>query len=152
MRQIQQLVVALLLVTGFQSLCAEQLDSALLGNWTLDVSRSNFGPDGIPSSGVVRWTEHGWVLAMIFPSGYVYADAVVTDRGCTLIGVPVDYTCTIDLVTPLHVRFILKQGPNIRRVGDIELLDKNTTRTVHRVTPASGSPYTETTIWNRDAE
>jgi hypothetical protein len=39
----------------------------------------------------------------------------------------------------------------VRRVGDIELVDSNTTRTTHRVTPAEGAPYVETTVWRRDS-
>jgi hypothetical protein len=152
MRHFHRLLVAFLLAAVPQVLYAQHLDPALMGNWTLSVSRSSFGPDGAPTSGVLRWTQHGWVLAMVFPTGFVYADAVVTDRGCALIGIPADYTCSVAIVTPMHVRFTLKQGASTRRVGDIELLDQNTTRTVHRVTPASGSPYTETTIWIRDAE
>lgn len=152
MRHSHSLFLALLLAMAPQVLGAQQIAPALMGNWTLNVPKSSFGPDGAPSAGTIRWTQHGWVLAMVFPTGYVYADAVVTDNGCALIGVPADYTCTIVVLTPKHVRFTLKQAANIRRVGDIELLDSNTTRTVHRVTPESGSPYTETTIWVRDAE
>lgn len=152
MRYFRRLLVALLLLAmGPPVLNAAHLDPGLLGDWTLDISKSSFGPDGAPSSGVIHWNQHGWVLAMVFPSGYVYADAVVTDHGCALIGVPADYTCSITVVTPVHVRFTLKQGTNTRRVGEMELLDMNTTRTVHRVTPASGPPYTETTVWIRDA-
>ena len=131
---------------------AQQIDPALRGSWTLNVGRSTFGPDGPPSAGTVRWTEHGWVLALVFASGYVYADAVVTDSGCALIGVPADYTCRIAVITPKHVRLTLRQAGAIRQVGDIELVDSNTTRTTHHVTPASGPPYTETTIWLRDQE
>ena len=128
------------------------MDPALRGNWTLNVAKSSFGPDGPPSAGTVRWTEHGWVLALVFGNGYVYADGVITDQGCALIGVPSDYTCSIAVLAPRHLRFTLKQAATIRRVGDIELLDSNTTRTLHHVTPASGSPYTETTIWSRDRD
>jgi hypothetical protein len=133
-------------------LSAHDFDRALMGNWTLNVPKSSFGPDGAPTAGTVRWTEHGWVLAMVFPGGYVYADAVVTDHGCALIGVAADYTCSLEILAPTHVRFTLKQGATVRRVGDIELLDKSTTRTVHQVTPASGPRYTETTLWTRDAD
>jgi hypothetical protein len=114
---------------------AQDLDPGLQGNWTLDVAKSTFG-----------------VLALVFANGYVYADAVVTDSGCALIGVPADYSCTLVPLTPTHVRFTLKQATAVRRVGEITLVDRNTTRTVHRVTPASGPPYTETTVWTRDRE
>ncbi len=131
---------------------AQDLDPGLQGNWTLDVAKSTFGPDGPPSAGTVRWSKHGWVLALVFANGYVYADAVVTDSGCARIGVPADYSCTLVPLTPTHVRFTLKQATAVRRVGEITLVDRNTTRTVHRVTPASGPPYTETTVWTRDRE
>jgi hypothetical protein len=76
----------------------------------------------------------------------------MTDNGCTMIGVPSDYSCQIELLTPRHLRFTMKQGGTVRRVGDIELLDKNTTKTTHRVTPSDGKPYVETTIWERDLD
>jgi hypothetical protein len=69
-----------------------------------------------------------------------------------LIGIPADYTCRVDVVTPKHVRFTLRQAGTVRRVGDIELVDSNTTRAIHRVSPASGAPYTETAIWLRDRD
>ena len=59
-------------------------------------------------------------------------------------------SCEVTVVTPRHVRLRLLQGKAVRRVGDIELLDSNTTRTIHHVTPADGAPFTETTIWHRD--
>ena len=129
---------------------AQQIDAGLRGSWTLDVAKSTFGPDGPPTAGTVRWTEHGWVLALVFGGGYVYADAVVTDHGCALIGVPGDYTCGIETLTPRHVRFTLRQATATRRVGDIELIDPNTTRATHHVYPATGAAYTETVIWRRD--
>jgi len=128
------------------------MDPALRGSWTLNVARSAFGPDGAPSAGTVRWTEHGWVLALVFAGGYVYADAVLTDHGCALIGVSAEYTCGLDVVTPKHVRFTLRQAGAVRRVGDIELVDSNTTRATHHVSPGSGAPYTETAIWLREQE
>jgi hypothetical protein len=152
MRRAHGALLAFLLLALPAALRAQHMDQALRGNWRLDVARSSFGPDGAPSAGSVRWTEHGWVLAMVFPNGYVYADAVITDHGCALIGVPPDYTCDIAILEPTHVRFTLKQAGVIRRVGEIELLDQNTTRTVHSVTPATGAPYQETTIWTRDRD
>jgi hypothetical protein len=144
------LSLALALSLLAQGIEAQQIDPALRGSWTLNVARSTFGPDGSPSGGTVRWTEHGWVLALVFPNGYVYADAVFTDHGCALIGVPADYTCRLAVITPKHVRFTLRQAAAVRRVGDIESVDSNTTRATHHVSPASGAPYTETTIWLRD--
>jgi hypothetical protein len=152
MRSPATLSLALGLCLLAHSTAAQQIDSGLRGNWTLNLARSTFGPDGAPSAGAVRWTEHGWVLALVFTGGYVYADAVLTDHGCALIGVSADYTCHIDVVTPKHVRFTLRQVGATRRVGDIELIDSNTTRAVHHVSPASGAPYTETAIWLRDQE
>jgi hypothetical protein len=128
------------------------MDPGLRGKWTLNVARSAFGPDGAPSAGTVRWTEHGGVLALVFTGGYVYADAVLTDRDCALIGVSADYTCRLEVVTPKHVRLTLRQAGASRRVGDIEFVDSNTTRAVRHVSPASGAPYTETAIWLRDRE
>ena len=150
MRHPAALSLALALSLLAHSADAQQMDPALRGSWSLNVARSTFGPDGAPSAGTVRWTEHGWVLALVFAGGYVYADAVLTDHGSALIGVPADYSCRIDVVTPRHVRFTLRQAGTIRRVGDIELLDSVTTRATHRVSPASGAPYTETAIWVRD--
>jgi hypothetical protein len=69
-----------------------------------------------------------------------------------LLGVAADYTCRITVITPQHVRITLSQGTTTRRVGEIELVDSNTTRATHHVTPASGAPYTETTIWLRDRD
>jgi hypothetical protein len=146
------LSLALALSLLAQRTAAQQVDPALRGSWTLNVARSTFGPDGAPSAGTVRWTEHGWVLALAFPNGYVYADAVVTDHGCALIGIPPDYTYPIAVITPRHVRFTLRQAAAIRRVGDIELIDSNTTRATHHVSPASGAAYTETSIWLRNQE
>jgi hypothetical protein len=146
--------LSLVLALGFlaQAAEAQQVDPALRGSWTLNVAKSTFGPDGAPSGGTVRWTEHGWVLALVFPNGYVYADAVLTDHGCALIGVSADYTCRLAVITPKHVRFTLRQAGTVRRVGDIELVDSNTTRATHHVSPASGAPYTETAIWRREQE
>ena len=152
MRNRLALALALALSLLPQATQAQDVDPALRGNWTLSVAKSTFGPDGPPSAGAVRWTEHGWVVALVFTNGYVYADAVVTDKGCELVGVPSDYTCNIAVLGPKHVRFTLQQGGVVRRVGDIELVDANATRTTHHVTPASGAAYTETTIWLRDTE
>ena len=68
------------------------------------------------------WTEHGWVFAIITPAG-IYADAVMTDNGCTLIGVPSEYSCCIEILSPRHLRLTMKQAGAVSRVGDIELLD-----------------------------
>jgi hypothetical protein len=152
MRYPMALSLALALSLLTHSAEAQRIDPGLRGSWTLNVARSTFGPDGPPTAGTVRWTEHGWVLALVFPGGYVYADGVLTDHGCALIGIPADYTCRVDVVTPEHVRFTLRQAGTVRRVGDIELVDSNTTRAIHHVAPASGAPYTETAIWLRDWE
>ena len=128
----------------------QQIDSRLRGNWTLDVARSTFGPDGGPTAGVVRWTAHGWVLALTLPGGSLYADGVVTDNGCALIGVSAGYHCSLRVLSPTHLRFTLREGQLVRRVGDIELITADTTRTVHRITPNGGPPFTETMYWGRD--
>jgi len=124
------------------------MDPQLRGRWTLDVQKSDFGTDPKPKMGQVNWTDHGWVFAIVFADGGLYADGVVTDQGCSLIGVS-RYTCSFQVVTPKHVRVTLREGASIRRVGDIELLDANTTKVVHHVTPAEGTPHVETTIWKR---
>ena len=130
-----------------------QIDPALRGLWKLDVAKSEFGgPWPKPKSGQVSWAGHGWVFALVTADGGIYADGVVTDHGCALIGVPADYSCAIEVVSARHVRITLRQGSAVRRVGDIELLDQNTTRATHRVTPADGKPYVEKTIWEREAE
>lgn len=152
MRRVKSFLAALLLAVVPHTLWAQHLDPALMGTWTLSIAKSSFGPDGPPSGGTVRWTQHGWVVGITFPNGYVYADAVITDHGCALIGIPANYSCTILIVAPKHLRFTLLRGKVVRRVGDIELIDANTTRAVHRVTPDTGSPYTETTIWVRDSD
>ncbi|HMK30524.1 MAG TPA: hypothetical protein VK473_12625 [Terriglobales bacterium] len=132
-------------------LLGQQMDSQLRGEWNLNVGKSSFGPGPAPKAGHVSWTEHGWVFAIITPGG-IYADAVMTDNGCTLIGVPNEYSCAIQLLTPRHLRFTMKEAGAVRRVGDIELLDKNTTKTTHRVTLKDGESFTETTIWERESE
>jgi hypothetical protein len=150
--RLSTLVLVVLVATVPICSKAQHVDAGLLGNWKLSVEKSTFGPDGAPSAGTVRWTQHGWAVALAFPNGYLYTDAVITDHGCALIGVPDDFTCSIAVLSPTHVRFTLKQGRVPRRVGDIELTDRDTTRTVHHVTPETGDPYTETTIWIRDRE
>ena len=142
------LIAVTLTVTG--PLHGQRIDPRLRGNWTLDLSKSTFGPDGAPSAGVVRWTAHGWVLALTFPSGYLYADAVITDHGCALIGVSPGYECSLRVLSATHLRFTMREGQVVRRVGDIELVAADTTRTVHHVTPKAGPAFTETTYWGRD--
>jgi hypothetical protein len=130
---------------------AQQLDPALRGVWSLDVAKSDFGGEAAPKMGQVNWTEHGWVFVLLSADNHLYADGAVTDHGCTLIGVSSDFSCEVKVVSPRHVRLRLLQGPAVRRIGDIELVDSNTTRTTHHVTPAEGAPYVETTLWRRDA-
>ena len=126
------------------------LDPKMRGMWALDTARSQFGgPYPAPKSGLVNWTEHGWVFALGTADGSVYADGAVIDQGCILVGVPSPHTCEVQVVTPTHVHLIMRDGARIDREGDIELVDDNTQRTVHRVTPSTGAPYTETTIWTR---
>lgn len=127
-----------------------QMDPALRGIWTLSVEKSDFAGQPRPKMGQVNWTEHGWVFALVNADGALYADAAMTDGGCTLIGVSSDYSCEVKVVTPRHVQLTLWQGAVVRRIGDIEMIDKNTTRTTHRVTPSDGPPYVEKTIWERE--
>ncbi len=116
--------------------------------WALNVQKSDFGGDPKPKAGQVNWTEHGWAFAIITADGGLYADGVVTDHGCSLIGVG-GYSCTFEVVAPSHVRLTLREGKVVRRVADIELVDKNTTKATHHVTPSKGAPYVESTVWER---
>lgn len=100
--------------------------------------------------GFVNWGEHGWTFAIVTAEGRLYADAAETDHGCTFIGMaPNDLSCTVEMVTPRHVRLTMKEGATIRRIGDIELLEDGTTQTTHHVTPSQGAPYVEKTIWEK---
>ncbi len=147
-----------LLMTAATTLClttsvavAQQLDPALRGVWSLDVAKSDFGSGPAPKMGQVNWTEHGWVFVLLSADNHLYADGALTDHGCTLIGVSSDFSCEVKAMSPRHVRLLLLQGAAVRRVGDIELVDSNTTRTTHHVTPVEGTPYVETTVWRRDS-
>ena len=147
-----------LLMTAATMLClttsvavAQQLDPALRGVWSLDVAKRDFGSGLLRKMGQVNWTEHGWVFVLLSADNHLYADGALTDHGCTLIGVSSDFSCELKVISPRHVRLRLLQGAAVRRVGDIELVDSNTTRTTHHVTPAEGTPYVETTVWRRDS-
>ena len=128
---------------------SQQIDPGFRGFWTLNVDKSDFGSRAKPKTGLVNWGEHGWTFAILTPDGRMYADAVQTDHGCTLIGVFTDFSCEVELVTPRHVRLTMKQGEVVRRVGDIKLLDDGTTQTIHHVTSANGASYVEKTIWEK---
>ena len=125
------------------------IDPTFFGYWTLNVEKSDFAGRPKPRMGFVNWGEHGWTLALTTAEGRLYADAVVTDGGCHLVGVFSNWTCEADVVSPRHIRLTMKQREEIRRVGDIELLEDGTIRTTHRVTPRDGAPYVETTIWEK---
>jgi hypothetical protein len=112
----------------------------------------DFGGGPKPKMGLVNWTEHGWVVAILTANGELYSDGVITDHGCALIGIQSDLSCTFEVKTPKHVVFTLKQGDTVRRVGDIELVDKNTTLTTHHVTPSKGTPFIEKTVCERESE
>jgi hypothetical protein len=118
-------------------LFGQRMDAGLRGEWNLNLGKGTFGPGPPPKAGHVSWTEHGWVFAIVTPGGGIYADAVMTDDGCTLIGVPSEYSCQLDVLTPRHLRFTMKEGGDVRRVGDI--------------TPRDGESYTETTIWEKES-
>jgi len=123
-----------------------QIDSGFLGNWRLDVSTSDFGPNPKPRMGQVNWGEHGWTLALVFADGQMFTDGIATDAACVYIG-NLPLTCEYEVVTTRHVRLVMKEGKNVIRIGDIELLDNGTTQTIHQVRPPNESPYVEKTIW-----
>jgi hypothetical protein len=147
------LLIALCFTAVAQTLAPQserQIDAQFRGFWTLNVEKSDFGDRPKPKTGFVNWGEYGWAIAIVQADGRVYADAVETSHGCEFIGMaPNDLSCTVEVVTPRHVRLTVKQGKTIRRVGDIELLDDGTTQTIHHVTPSQGAPYVEKTIWNK---
>lgn len=129
---------------------SHEIDPAFRGFWILNVEKSDFGSRPKPKGGLVNWGEHGWTLAIVQGDGRLYADAVDTSNGCTFVGMgPSDLSCTVEVVTPRHVRLTMKQGEAIRRIGDIELLNDGTTQTTHHVTPSQGAPYVEKTIWEK---
>jgi hypothetical protein len=47
---------------------------------------------------------------------------------------------------------LFAKPPPVRRVGDIELVDSNTARATHHVSPASGPAYAETSVRLRDQQ
>jgi hypothetical protein len=123
----------------------------MYGMWTLDVAHSVFGgPYPPPITGKVNWTANGWAFALSFDDGGIYTDAAYTDDGCSLVGVSNSWSCYIEAITPTHVRLIVRDGSRVDRTADIELVDNDTERAVHRVTPSEGAAYTETTLWKRD--
>jgi quercetin dioxygenase-like cupin family protein len=132
---------------------SHQIAPEFRGFWTLNVEKSDFGDRRPkPKTGFVNWGEHGWTFAIVQADGRAYADAVETSQGCTFIGLaPNDLSCSVEVVTPRHIRLTIKQGATIRRIGDIELLDDGTTQTTHHVTPSQGASYVEKTIWEKPA-
>lgn len=126
------------------------LDARMYGMWTLDAKHSVFGgPYPPPINGMVNWTPSGWSFALALPDGGLYTDAVYTDGGCSLVGAPATWGCSVEALSPTHVRLIIRDGPHVERTAEIELIDNDSQRTVHRVTPSKGARYTETTIWKR---
>lgn len=142
-------VLTTVLLTATSAFGQQQIDPAFHGFWTLNVEKSDFGGRPKLKMGFVNWGEHGWTFAIVTAEDRLYADAAGTDHGCTLIGVFLDFSCEVEVVTPRHVRLTMKQGVTVRRVGDIELLENGTTQTTHRVTPSEGAPYVEKTIWEK---
>lgn len=126
-----------------------QLDPKFRGFWILNIAKSDFGGEEKPKSGLVNWTDAGFVFAIVTANGSLYADAVVLNKQCGMIGVPASYSCDFRVLAPRHCRLTVRDGESVRRVADIELLDDNTTRTVHHVTPSNGKPYDEKTLWER---
>jgi hypothetical protein len=149
MKSLACLIIPITVLLAVATASSQQIDPGLRGFWTLNVEKSDFGARPKLKMGFVNWGEHGWTLAIVTADGRLYADAVSTDSGCALIGVFPNYSCQVDVVTPRHVRFTLRQGEAVRQVGDIELLENDTTQTTHRITPAEGAPYIEKTIWER---
>jgi hypothetical protein len=155
-KEFDRAAIDLLLKNAEQSAKADsanqQIAPEFRGFWTLRVEKSDFGDRPKPKTGFVNWGEHGWTFAIVQADGRVYADAVETSQGCTFIGMAGnDLSCTVEMVTPRHVRLTMKQGAPIRLIGDIELLADGTTQTTHHVTPSQGAPYVEKTIWERQA-
>jgi hypothetical protein len=128
---------------------AVEMDKSFLGRWSLNVAKSDFGPGPTPKMGEVNWTKHGWSFALVTASDRLVTDAVVTERGCSLIGDPSDYTCTFTVVGPHRVAFTMKQGDVVRVVSEFELIDNDTTKVTHHRTPAQGRPFTEHATWER---
>ena len=124
-------------------------DPDLRGYWILNVAKSDFGSGEKPKSGLVNWTERGFVFAIVNADGSLYADSVMIDHGCSMVGVPSSFSCQLKVIEPRHLQLIVRDAQRISRVAEIELLDSNTTRTTHRVTPEKGAPYVEKTIWER---
>ena len=127
----------------------QKMDTSFWGFWKLNLDKSSFQGNQKPKTGLVNWTNYGWAFAILTADDQLYADAVIIDEGCKLIGVPDDYSADIEVIAPKHLRITIRQGSVVRRVGDIELVDVNTTKTTHQVMPAGEKPYTETTIWER---
>lgn len=128
----------------------QKLDPKLHGFWTLNIESSDFGgTEAKPKSGLVNWSETGFVFAIVKADGSLYADAVLLGKQCKMIGVPATNSCEFKVLAPRHCQLIVRDRADVRRVADIELIDDNTTRTVHHVTPPGGKPYDERTIWER---
>jgi hypothetical protein len=146
----KSLIVAVTFCVSAVLASGQQLSPAFYGHWTLNVDKSDFGRTPTPKAGMVNWGKHGWVFSISTADGRVYADGVVTDSGCALLGAfPSKFSCKVEIVSPRHVRFTLLDGNALRRVGDTELLSDDTTQTTHRITPPQGTPYVERTIWEK---
>ena len=152
MRAFRLLTIAAVLLGAALFVDSQQtkLDPRLRGFWTLNVEQSEFGgAEAKPKSGLVNWTETGFVFAIVTADASLYADAVVLGKQCQMMGVPASYSCEFRILTPRRCLLTLRDGNSVLRVADIELISDNTTRTVHHVTPATGKPYDEKTLWVR---
>ena len=152
MRAFRLLTIAAVLPAAALVVDSQQmrLDPKLRGFWVLNVEQSEFGgAEAKPKSGLVNWTETGFVFAIVTADGSLYGDAVVLGKQCKMIGVPASYSCEFKMLTPSHCLLTVRDGKSVRRIADIELIDANTTRTVHHVTPPAGKPYDEKTLWVR---
>jgi hypothetical protein len=152
MRNLSLLAIGIAMFVATSPARTQQIDPGFKGFWTLNVEKSDFGNRPKAKAGFVNWGEHGWAFAVVNAEGRLYTDAVLTDHACVFIGfAPADTSCQVDVVAPRHMRLTMKRGAEDERIGDIELLEDGLTRTTHHVTPAHGTPYVETTIWEKQS-
>jgi hypothetical protein len=131
------------------SSATSRIDPAFFGVWKLNVTKSDFGSKPGPRSGVLNWTERGWVIAMVSSDGSITGSAVGTENGCVLIGAEKNSWCKLSIPAPKHVLVFISQGCDSVGITDMELLDRNTARTINRTYREDGKDVVESTfIWN----
>jgi hypothetical protein len=150
-RSVSLRVIAFVMFLATSFAFGQQIDPTFYGVWTLNVAKSDFGSRPKPKMGEVNWTKEGWVFALVTSDERLFADGVVTGSSCALIGNAPGASCEFKVVTPRHVNLTIRQGETVRVLSDIELIDDNTTKTTHRMTPSRGSPFVQHTIWERAA-